>query len=77
MCPYGVANTEDPRANEGFEDFAFSADASGVCDMKNLPAVPYQLRVIQWVNNDHDEVRREIRVVLPPSGRTLELVLDP
>ena len=44
---------DDPNAAQGGED-VFGTDDAGRCLLKDLPAVPYHVTLLEFVNDDHD-----------------------
>jgi hypothetical protein len=52
---------------------------NGICELENLPAVAYKVTLRQWVDNDHHDRRalEEFRVVVDPSGTSVEVVVEP
>ena len=66
----------DPRV-EVRGDAVFGTGADGICVLKNIPAVAYQVKLHHWVGNDHydPEPFREFRVVLAEEGTTFPVVI--
>ena len=62
---------------EASSETIWGTDASGVCEIPNLPAVVYHVRLHRWVDNDHyDPVPiSEFRIELMPGGTTAEVAI--
>ena len=66
--------SEDPRVSAG-SDMRIGTDGEGILDLPNMPTVPYRIRLSQWVDNDHDEFVKEIRVVHVSTGSVVDVVI--
>jgi hypothetical protein len=66
----------DPMVDVGGEEI-FGTGANGICVLSNIPAVAYQVRLHEWIGNDHyDPIPiREFRVVLAEEGTTFPVVI--
>jgi len=67
---------EDPAAEEGGE-MVFGTDERGRCVLRGLPAVAYRITLHRWVDNDHYEPIKELRVALRSPQTVVHVTIDP
>lgn len=69
--------SEDPRVRTG-SDTLFGTDSDGICEgTRNLPAVAYQIRLHELIDNDHydSDPILEFRVVLSSAGTVVPVTI--
>ncbi len=68
---------QDPRVGFEFTDSLFGTGPAGNCEIRNVPTVVYEVRLHEWVDNDHyDPVPiMEFQVVLTPAGLDVPVTL--
>jgi hypothetical protein len=66
----------DPMVDAGGETI-FGTGSTGICVLKNFPAVAYRIRLHKWVDNDgYDPTPiKEFQVVLAPEGTSIRVVV--
>ena len=67
---------QNPMADNGFAEFIFTTDASGVCDIQDIPAVAYRVNLLR-IHDDQLESDpiKELQVTLAPTGTDVDVIV--
>ena len=66
----------DPMADNGFSEFIFTTDDAGVCDIRSIPTVTYEVRLLRIVNEEVvPNSVKELRLSVASGGTAVDIVI--